>query len=175
MRFGLAFLAGATGGAVMTAAMFLARTVDMTEMNMAMGLGAIFTGEVSSTTWWLGFVMHLVISGLIALIYAAVFEAIHRSTWWLGLIGGAIHAAIGGFFMLLMPTLNPLIPETIPAPGAFAINYGTVTAAAFVMLHLVYGAIVGGIYKPVHTRAHRQMEPIPEEHTAGVGGEHHPH
>jgi hypothetical protein len=116
MRVGLAFLAGIIGGAVMVIAMWMARVFEMTEMNLSMMLGSIFTQEVSAATGLLGFVMHLVISGLIALIYAAAFEALRRSTWWLGLIDGAIHAVIGGFFMLLVPGMNPIIPETMPAP-----------------------------------------------------------
>jgi hypothetical protein len=39
----------------------------------------------------------------------------------------------------------------------------------------VHPVIVDGINKPAHARAHRAMEPIPEEHTAGVADQHLPH
>src|SRR4030042_6578537 len=97
MRVGFAVLAGVIGGAVMVALVVIARALGLTELNLAMIWGSMFTREISSGTWVLGFVIHLVVSGLIALIYAAVFEAIRGSNWVTGLIGGAIHAAIGGF------------------------------------------------------------------------------
>ncbi len=173
MRVGLAFWAGVVGGAVMILVMIIARAAGLTDMNMVMALGSMITQETTAETWVLGFVMHLVISGLIALIYAAVFEAIRRSNWLLGLIGGAIHAAIGGFVLLGMPAIHPLMPDTITAPGAFAINFGTMTAVTFVVLHLIYGMIVGGIYSPVHIPRLQTVERphLPEEHAVGAGTE----
>lgn len=173
MRVGLAFLAGVIGGAVMILIMIIARAAGMTEMNMAMVLGSMITQQTTAGTWALGFVMHLVISGLIALIYAAVFEAIRRSNWFLGLIGGAIHAVIAGFVLLWMPAIHPLMPDTITAPGAFAINYGMTTAVAFVILHLIYGMIVGSLYSPVNVPRLTTTEPTrpPEEHAVGAGTE----
>jgi hypothetical protein len=171
MRIGLAFWAGVIGGAVMILIMIIARATGLTEMNMVMALGSMITQETTAETWALGFVMHLVISGLIALIYAAVFEAIRRSNWFLGLIGGAIHAVIAGFVLLWMPAVHPLMPDTIAAPGALAINYGTGTTVAFVILHLIYGMIVGGIYLPVHVPRLETVERthLPEEHAVGAG------
>jgi hypothetical protein len=137
----------------MIALLITARIANITEMNIAVTLGSMITREVTAGTWALGFVIHLVISGLIALIYASAFEAVRKSTWWLGLIGGAVHAAIAGFAMLLFPAIHPIIPDVIVAPGAFAANYGAVTVATFVVLHLIYGAIIGGTYETVHTPA----------------------
>jgi len=47
-----------------------------------------------------------------------------------------------------MPAVHPLIPEIMPAPGAFTANLGTMGIAAFVILHPLYGAIVGAMYGP---------------------------
>jgi len=65
------------------------------------------------------------------------------------------------------------MPETIRDPGAFAYNYGAFTAAAFIVAHLIYGMIVGGMYTPVHTHALppagqkqvRGEEPVAAGHT----------
>ncbi len=172
MKAGLAFFAGALGGAVMVALLIVARIAGMGELNLAMTLGSMVTGQVTAATWALGFVMHLVLNGLIALIYAAAFEAMRRSTWWLGLIGGALHAAIAGFVMLLYPTIHPLIPDVIAAPGAFAANYGAAVAGAFFVVHLVYGAIVGGIYETEHPPVPpAQRRPVSERQTVGAGAE----
>jgi len=150
MRVGLAFVAGMIGWAVMVGLTILLRAVGATELNLSMIVGALFTAQVSAGTWVLGFVAGLIISGLIALLYAWAFEGMRRSNWKLGVIGGAIHAVIGGIFFGFMPLFHPAMPNIITPTGFFAANYGAVTAVGFVVLHLIYGAIVGGMYRPVH-------------------------
>ncbi len=172
MRAGLAFFAGVLGGAVMIALLITARIVGLTDLNIAVTLGSMITREVTATTWTLGFFMHLVISGLIALLYAAAFEAIRRSTWWLGVGGGIVHTAIAGLVMLLFPAIHPIIPDVIAAPGAFAANYGAATVATFIVLHLIYGALVGGLYETVHKPAPpARREAERREHVVAAGTE----
>lgn len=151
MRVGLAFIAGVIGGAVMIGVIAIARALGWTDLNFALIWGSMITQNTSAGTWVLGFIIHLIISGLVALIYAAVFEAIRGSNWFTGLIGGAIHAIIGGFVFAGLPAIHPAMPNLIAEPGAFAINYGTAAAVVFVVAHLIYGIIVGSMYTPVHT------------------------
>ncbi len=177
MRVGLAFLAGVIGGAVMIALVAIARAAGITDLNFGILWGSMITNNATAGTWVLGAVIHLVVSGLIALIYAAVFEAIRGSNWFTGLIGGAIHAVIGGLLLTELPAIHQAIPDLIRAPGAFAINYGTATATLFVVGTLIYGIIVGGLYTPVHTHklpavTTRERE---IEEPVGVGREEHMH
>lgn len=153
MRVGLAFVAGMIGWAVMVGLTILLQAIGATELNLSMIVGSLFTGQVSSGTWALGFVAGLIISGVIALIYAAAFEAIRRSNWWLGLIGGAIHAAIGGLFFGWMSLFHPAMPNLITPPGWYAVNYGPVTVVGFIATHLIFGTIVGAMYTTVHIPA----------------------
>lgn len=45
------------------------------------------------------------------------------------------------------------------APGAFMSNIGMMGVVGFLMLHMIYGAIVGAMYSPVlHPR--REAEPV---------------
>jgi hypothetical protein len=170
MRVGLAFAAGMIGWAVMVGLTILLRAIEATELNLSMIVGSLFTGQVSSGTWVLGFIAGLIISGLIALIYAAVFEGLRRSSWRLGLIGGAIHAAVGGVFFAAMSAFHPAMPELIPPPGPYAINYGAITTVGFLALHLLFGAIVGGMYRTVHVPTPpSRLQPTPEEHMVGTG------
>jgi hypothetical protein len=170
MRVGLAFAAGMIGWAVMVGLTILLRAIGATELNLSMIVGSLFTGQVSSGTWALGFVAGLIISGLIALVYAAVFEGLQRSNWRLGLLGGAVHAAIGGVFFAAMSSFHPAMPDMITPPGPYAANYGTLTAVGFVALHLLFGAIVGGMYKTVHVPTPpSRLQPTPEEHAIGAG------
>ena len=174
MRAGSAFLIGVVAGAVMIGLAAIARGLGITNLDFAMLWGSLFTHGASAGTWVLGFIIHLIVSGLIALIYAAVFEAIRASTWGLGLIGGAIHAVIGGLIVAAFPAIVTNAGN-IPAPGAFTANYGALSAATFIVVHLVYGIIVGGSYTPVHTRALPPGAPreVREEETVAAGHDEH--
>jgi hypothetical protein len=175
MRVGLAFLAGVIGGAVMIVAVAIARAAGITDLNFGILWGSMITGTATAGTWVLGALIHLVVSGLIAFIYAAVFEAIKGSNWFTGLIGGAIHAVIGGLLFTALPAIHPAIPNLIRDPGAFAINYGSATAALFVVGHLIYGIIVGSMYTPVHTHKLPAATKREIEEPVGVGHEEHMH
>ncbi|MGI8668730.1 MAG: hypothetical protein ACR2J3_02665 [Aridibacter sp.] len=72
--------------------MVIAHSTGMTPMNMPMYQGSLMTGEATSTAWWLGMFSHLIVSGLIALIYAVGFEYItKKSNWVIGAAFGFIH------------------------------------------------------------------------------------
>jgi hypothetical protein len=110
-----------------------------------------------ATTWVIGLVIHLMISALIALIYAWGFERVtHRAGVLIGLGFAVIHVVIAGVVMAIIPAMHPMIPEQMPAPGAFMTNMGGTFVALFVIEHLLYGAIVGAMYGPVeHPAAQR--------------------
>jgi hypothetical protein len=56
--------------------------------------------------------------------------------------------------MWMLPNIHPMIPEQMPAPGAFLVNMGAPNVALFVVEHLLFGMIVGAIYGTVlHPRA----------------------
>ncbi len=159
MKFGKAFIAGVIGAVVMTALMFMGRVMGMTAMNLEMALGSMMTQTVSSTSWILGLVLHLMVGGLIALIYGFGFEYIAHKAGWLTGVGFAIvHAIVSGIAMGMIGMMHPLMVVAQPvsegrllAPGFFASNFGMMTVGAFIMLHLVYGAIVGVLYGPVRS------------------------
>jgi hypothetical protein len=81
MRAGLAFWAGVIGAAVMVLGMWIARQLGITGFNFGYFWGSLFTGTTTVGSWILGFIITLILGDLIALIYAAVFEAIGRSSW----------------------------------------------------------------------------------------------
>ncbi|WP_412063490.1 hypothetical protein [Rubrivirga sp. IMCC45206] len=149
MKTGSAFLAGVVGGAIMSAIMFMARTVMGMEVKLELLLGTMIGLEPGTTAWIVGFVLHLVISGLIALAYAWAFEnVLHRANAGAGMLVALVHIVVAGVFMGLMPMVHPLVPEMMPGPGFFMLNLGAMGLVAFVLLHLIYGAIVGAMYGP---------------------------
>ena len=149
MKVGRAFAAGVMGALVMSFLIALARGLGM-QVNLEMMLGTMLGGPPSLSKWVMGFVMHLIIGGLWALLYAAGFEYLtHHASWVIGLGFAMIHALIAGVFMGIMPAIHPLIPAMMPAPGAFMAHLGLMGVIAEFMLHLIYGAIVGAMYGPV--------------------------
>jgi len=133
----------------MSLLMWLARTMMGMPMNLEMMLGTM-VADPSSTTWMIGLVMHLMISGAIALLYAWGFENVtHRAGWLTGVGFSIIHIGISGIVMGMMPMMHPRMPIPIAPPGAFLSNLGTMGVVAEIVLHLIYGAIVGAMYGAV--------------------------
>jgi hypothetical protein len=148
MNYGKAFKAGMIGAAVMTVLMIIARTLNLTTLNIEMALGSMLTQQISTGSWMLGLAMHLIVGGILAQLYAFGFEVLtHRTSAWIGAGFSLVHTVIAGGVMAMLGAIHPLMLNgQIMAPGPFAINYGTLTAAAFVALHIIYGACVGGLY-----------------------------
>jgi hypothetical protein len=130
------------GGAVMYGTRVVMKSavgVDL-KMDMARMWGTMV--HVHGTTGRaLGLLIHLVASGLIAVIYA----------WGFDLLGGAVHWVIAGMFLTVVPAMHSEIPEERPTPGPFAKNFGIPDVPAFLMGHLLYGVVVGIVYAILHS------------------------
>lgn len=149
MNYGKAFKAGMVGALAMTVLMVVARALDVTTLNIEMALGTLLTQKINAGSWILGLMMHIVLGGLLAQLYAFGFEFLtERAGAWIGAGFALIHASIAGVVMFVLGSIHPLMKNSgeLPAPGPFAITYGTLTALVFVGLHLVYGSWVGSLY-----------------------------
>lgn len=173
MRAGLAFWAGVIAAAVMALGLWIARAVGVTEFNLGHFWGSMITGTTTSGSQILGFIITLILGGLIALLYAAVFEAIGRSSWGWGLLLGVVHLIIGGLVLGWISAVHPSIPEVIRDPGYYTANFGPDSVAGFGLLHLIFGAIVGGIYNPVHKKLTVPSRMAAQEQPVTVGHERH--
>lgn len=162
MNLGKAFIAGVIAGLVMGIIMVIAHSTGMTPMNMPMYQGSMMTGEATSTAWWLGMFSHLIVSGLIALVYAVGFEYIaKKSTWLIGAAFGFVHWIIAGIFLGMMSNIHPLMQDgRLDAPGFFAANFGSVSIVAVLLLHIIYGAIVGAIYTTNEVVADGELDTV---------------
>ncbi|MBA2662430.1 MAG: hypothetical protein H0U74_09065 [Bradymonadaceae bacterium] len=149
MNTSRAFGAGVLGGLVMTIITAIARAAGM-PVNIEAMLGSMLGLAPAATgTWLLGLLMHLVLSGLIALLYAWGFERVtHRAGWQIGVAFSVVHIIIAGLFMAMLPAIHPMIPQMMAAPGAFMINMGAMGVLFLIVEHVIYGAIVGGVYAP---------------------------
>lgn len=153
MKAGKAFGAGVLGGLVMTGGFGGAVRAFGLPLNLEHVLGTLWLPR-GLLAWFVGLAMHLVISGLIALLYAWGFERVtHRAGAGVGALFAVVHLVIGGIALAALPAIHPLIPGSMPAPGAFMSGLGFPGVLLFVIEHLVYGAIVGAIYGDVRAPA----------------------
>jgi magnesium-transporting ATPase (P-type) len=150
MDWSLALWAGLAGGIVMWMMMALARMMGLVDARMIAYEGCMITKSDSGAgTWIAGMAMHLILSVLIAFAYAWAFEAIWgEAGWFYGAINGVVHWLIGGMVLPMMDGMNPCVKDgRMKGLGLFGKNYGGMMVVGFLMSHLVYGAIVGWIYR----------------------------
>jgi hypothetical protein len=156
MKTKTAIQAGVVGALVMTLIMWFARITEMLPANLEMMLGTMIGLPPGAVAWTVGLIIHLVAGAVFGLAYAWCFEHLtHRAGWLTGLGIGAAHTVASGLFLSAIPPLHPLIPEQMPAPGPFMAELGAIGVMAFALLHLIFGAIVGGAYGSV---VHRRPE-----------------
>ena len=165
MKSGKAFWAGVLGALMMVIVIWVGRTTMAMTMSLAMMLGTMFL-TMGSSAWILGLFMHLAIGGIIGLVYAWAFEHVaHKADVWTGVGFGFINALLAGLVMGILPAIHPRFPESMPAPGYFLWSMGMSGVLVLFLAHLLYGAIVGGMYGPViHAPAiadHGSAAPLP--------------
>jgi len=132
---GRAFVAGIVGAAIASAIIFLLRIVGV-----SLDIDARLAGIVGASSWMVGLVIYLAVGGVVALAYAAFFEwALHQSGVGPGLLVGAWNTIIAGF-----------IWSYGTDPGRFWIHFGAAGIASLFLVHFVYGAVVGGLYRTKH-------------------------
>ncbi|HUZ02894.1 MAG TPA: hypothetical protein VMU89_21340 [Thermomicrobiaceae bacterium] len=147
---------GFAGTTILTTIMRAAQALGRTRVDLPLILGLIFTADRSRAKVY-GTLVHLVNGWLFAFVYATVFEQLRRATWWVGALVGMVHAlfvlVIG---MSALPGLHPRMatdatgPEPtleLEPPGFLAMNYGRQTAIVTFIAHLIFGAVLGSLYR----------------------------
>ncbi len=146
--WGNAIIAGLAGTAVMTVLMYMAKAMGM-PMDMPRILGLMFMKPENRVgTYIAGLMAHFMNGMIFAVIYAFLFTVLGVSGWTWGLVFGAVHGIVAGTAMGMMHVVHPNMGpgKELPALGLFAKNISPMAPAGLIMLHLVYGAIVGAIY-----------------------------
>ncbi len=158
-----AILAGLIGGAVMAVMLYtgILMLPQQMKMNLFMMLGSMML-PVGAAAFVMGAMVHAGMSVAMGLVHGAVFAAADidsdEAAW--GLLFGLVHWAVVGMALGMMPMMHPrmryegprLIPqasgsqELLDPPGFYALRYPPMTAMGFLMLHLVFGVIVGALY-----------------------------
>ncbi len=147
---GWAILAGLIGGVVMAVILYMGIIMlpRQMKMNLFMMLGSMML-PVGAAAFVMGAMIHIGMSLVFGLIHGAVFAVADidsaEAAW--GLLFGVVHWAIVGMALGMLPLMHPRIRSgEIDAPGFYALGYPPMTAMGFLMLHLVFGVIVGALY-----------------------------
>jgi hypothetical protein len=151
---GGALAGGFLGTLVLTTILRAASEAGLTRMDLPFLLGTAFTGDRTRAKA-LGYLLHFAAGLIFALIYYAIFRAVHHSGWWLGAVFGFAHGMFAGSALvnLLLPVVHPRMGTDLTAapavalleaPGFMMINYGLGTPLVSLAAHVAYGALVGG-------------------------------
>ncbi len=149
-ELGSAIGAGLVGGIVMIVLLYagIMMMPDQMRMNLLYMLGSMM-GMRGGSAYMAGLMMHLVASAAFGIVHAAIFAAadIDDSELLWGALFGLGHAMITGMMLVMMPAMHrEMQAGRLEAPGAFGISLGRPTAMGFVVLHVIFGAVVGVIY-----------------------------
>jgi len=140
-----AFYAGINASFAMMVVLALL-PIRLLPQNLGLVLGSLVIREISLTAWAVGLVIHLALGGVVGLVYGAFFDRVlGRAGGVAGLLLGAAHCLIAGPLLGVLAHVHPLMPVPLAPPGVFFSGLGMLGVAMFVIIHLLYGLIVGGI------------------------------
>lgn len=157
MNLGHVAIWGFVGTVVLTTILAGSQGLKLTRINLPYLLGTMITPDRDRAKL-IGVGIHLLNGWIFAFVYAAAFEALGRANWALGALAGLVHASfvlVVGLPMLpaLHPRManeqyGPTVTRQLEPPGFLGLHYGLGTPLSIVLAHLVYGAILGGFYRP---------------------------
>jgi hypothetical protein len=149
-----ALAGGFVGTLVLTTALRTANELGLTRIDLPFVLGTTVTADRARAKA-LGYLFYVAAGEVFALVYYAIFVAIHTSGWPLGALFGLLHGVVSATALVnvLLPVFHPRMGSTLSAansspliepPGFLMRNYGRGTPIATLLGHIAYGAIVGG-------------------------------
>ena len=144
---------GLVGTLVLTTGLRAASELRLTRMDLPFLLGTVFTRNRAHAKA-IGYGLHFLTGQVFAFIYYGIFLALDESGALLGALFGLLHALFAGTALVnvLLPIVHPRMGSTHTAanssplleqPGFLMLNYGRSTPIASVIVHVLYGAIVG--------------------------------
>ncbi|MFW6195643.1 MAG: DUF6789 family protein [Chloroflexota bacterium] len=150
---GAAVLAGIVGTLVMTAVLYAGKWMlpEQMPMDILRMQGTMMTRNVGAA-YVIGAMTHTVMGIIFALIHTALYHAlgIEEGLLGWGILFGAVHWVIARMGFSMMGAMHPLMKSgEMTTPGPFAKNYPMMTVVGFLMLHVIYGLVVGSVYEGI--------------------------
>ena len=164
VAFGKAVFAGSMGAVAWELVARLLLLFGVRVFDLVYTLGTMIAGEVSAWVWWpIGMALHVTVGSIWAIFYAYFFWS--TFDWrpvTQGLLFSLGPATLAGLIMVpQMSFMHPLILDgKLPPTGFFALQFGWGGPAGIVIGHLIYGAVMGGLYvRPVGYPVGRRIVP----------------
>ncbi len=149
MNWGSAIIAGLVATIVMSILMYMGKAMGM-KMDMPRILGLMFVRpNHQGSVYTIGIILHLMMGVIFAIIYGALFNLLGiAANWFWGGVFGLIHGIVLGAMLPIMPSIHPRMgnSKVLPPLGAYASNYGSMMPVAWIMLHIIFGAVIGWLY-----------------------------
>ena len=148
---GAAVSAGVLAGLIMLVPIYMGLVMmpDKMKMDLLKLLGTMMLPR-SAMMYPMGLATHVGLSVMFALAHVGLYQAFNLESQlavW-GILFGAGHAVIVGMAMGMMPSMHRGIKDRIvDAPGVMTLSYPRATTMGFVMVHLLFGLLVGVLYE----------------------------
>lgn len=146
---------GLLATSVLTLVMSASQGLGWSRISLPYMIGTMFSAR-RSRAMAIGFVLHFALGLGFALLYATAFRGWGRAGValgaGLGLFHGAFVLVVG---MEVLPALHPRMASRhhgptptrqLEPPGFLALNYGWATPLWTLVAHVLYGAVLGGLY-----------------------------
>ncbi len=164
VAFGKAVFAGAAGALAWEAALRLLIRLGLPLFDLVHVLGTMVLGQSSAWLWWpAGLALHASVGSIWAIFYAYFFWSTYDwSPAAQGLIFSSGPAVLAGLVMVpQMDLMHPLVLQgKLQGAGLFGSGLGWGGPAGILLGHLIYGAVMGGLYtRPVGYSAGRRVLP----------------
>ncbi|MEP7206940.1 MAG: DUF6789 family protein [Casimicrobiaceae bacterium] len=130
--YGKGLMAGFVGTVVLSAIMMIKAAMGFMPQLDVIGMLSNMLGGSRATGWLAHFVIGTVIWGLL---YTAVFGAAPDGHWWRGIVLGI------AAWLMMMVVVMPMA-----GAGLFGMSMGIVAPVMTLMLHVVYGWVLGAVY-----------------------------
>ena len=148
---------GFAATAVLTTIMAGSQGLGLTRMNIPYLLGTMFTPSRDRAKIY-GVAIHLMNGWVFSLLYVATFQVAGIYTWWFGAIIGLVQGAfVLAVALPILPGLHPrmaselrgpTVVRQLEPPGFLGRHYGVRTPISVLFGHLVFGIILGLLYRP---------------------------
>lgn len=146
-----AIYSGLIAGAIMLIPIYLGRMMmpEQMKMDLLKMLGTMMM-PVGGMTYGIGLMIHAVMSIVFASAHAAFYLWLDiDSSYAIGIVFGLVHfIGTGMFFGMLGSKVHRGIRDgAVEAPGFFALKLGGATAMGALVVHIIFGLVVGGLYE----------------------------
>jgi uncharacterized membrane protein YagU involved in acid resistance len=141
-----AVIAGVVASLVFSIVLAMAPRMGMPKMDIVSLLGSMFSAKSNQALGWM---MHLMMGIVFALIYAFLWSSgIGAPTWLGGLIFGAVQWLIVGMVMGMIPMMHVGIKSgAVKAPGLWMTNHGGFMAFMGGLVgHMIFGIVIALVY-----------------------------